>query len=97
MQVGFSEEVVLKDYPGLLKKWDLMLLSGAKVDLGLGYGEQVSLLQGNHQGRKLDSPLVSIRWNFISELRFESVEEITFPSWFEISLIRGYFFVASLS
>ena len=39
MQVGFSEEVVLKDYPGLLKKWDLMLLSGAKVDLGLGYGE----------------------------------------------------------
>ena len=60
-----------------------MLLSGTKVDLGLGYGDQVSLLRGNHQGRKLDSPLVSIKWNFISELRFESVEEITFPSWFE--------------
>ena len=83
MQVGFSGEVVLKDYPCLLKKWGLMLLSGAKVDLGLGYGDKVSLLQGNHQGRKLDSPLVLIRWNFVSKLRFESVEEITFPSWFE--------------
>nr|POE83725.1 beta-1,3-galactosyltransferase 7 [Quercus suber] len=38
LQVGFRGEVVLKDYSGLLKKWDLMLLSGAKVDLGLGYG-----------------------------------------------------------
>ena len=44
MQVGFSGEVVLMDYLGLFKIWDLMLLSGAKVDLGLGYGDQVSLL-----------------------------------------------------
>lgn len=65
MQVGFIEEVVLKDYPGFLKKWGLMLLSGAQVDLGLGYGDQVSLLRGNHQGRKLGSPLVLIRWNFV--------------------------------
>ena len=83
MQVDFIGEVVLKDYPSLLKKRDLMLLSGAKVNLGLGYGDQVSLLRGNLQGRKLDSPLVPIRWNSVSELLFESVEEITFPSWFE--------------
>ena len=68
MQVGLIEEVVLKDYLGLLKKWDLMLLSGAQVDLGLGYGEQVSLLRGNHQSMKLGSPLVPIRWNFVSKL-----------------------------
>nr|POE69816.1 bifunctional riboflavin biosynthesis protein riba 1, chloroplastic [Quercus suber] len=36
LQVGFSGEVVLKDYSGLLKKWDLMLLSGAKGEIGDG-------------------------------------------------------------